>query len=288
LRTDLTLIFAFRLKDVTGQRVIVSGFRLQSVCFMSKLPKEHQFIDLSDYGRPVAMAIARSLKNTSITPVQVTLSFIISGLTAIACIFFDKPWAALFFLVLKSILDAADGELARVKNTPSHTGRYLDSVSDIVLNLLILLSINFVTEGSLTYTLLAFFGIQLQGTLYNYYYVILRNKYWGDTTSRVFEIHTPKALQGEKQSHVNLLFRLYKLFYGIFDRIIYFLDPKAAEGQNLPKWLMTAVSTFGLGFQLLGIGLMLVAGLQVYIVPFFIGYTVLVFVFIGLRKLINS
>ncbi len=251
---------------------------------MSKLPKEHQFIDLSDYGRPVAKGIAQSLKNTSVTPVQVTLAFIVSGLIAIGCILNHMPWAALFFLVLKSILDAADGELARVKNSPSLTGRYLDSVSDIVLNLLILLSIYSVTEGSLIYTLLAFFGIQLQGTLYNYYYVILRNRYHGDTTSRVFEIDGPKALPNEKQSHVDFLFNLYKVLYGAFDRIIYFLDPKAAEGKNLPKWLMSAVSTFGLGFQLLLIGLMLVTGLREYIVPFFIYYTGLVFVFIGIRK----
>jgi len=284
LRTIFTLIFATRLKNVIGQRVFVSGFQFQRVCFMSKLPKEHQFIDLSDYGRPVAIAIARLLKNTSVTPVQVTMAFIVSGLVAIACILHYMPWAALFFLVLKSILDAADGELARVKNMPSHTGRYLDSVSDIVLNLLILLSIYSITEGSPIYTLLAFFGIQLQGTLYNYYYVILRNKYQGDTTSRIFEIDVPTALQGEKQSHVNVLFALYRLFYGIFDRVIYFLDPKAAEGKSLPKWLMTAVSTFGLGFQLLFIGVMLVAGLQDYIIPFLMGYTGMVFVFIGIRR----
>ncbi len=269
---------------MTGLRVFVYGFLFLSVCFMSKLPKDHQFIDLSDYGRPVAIAIARSLKNTSVTPVQVTLAFIVSGLAAIACILLYMPWAALFFLVLKSILDAADGELARVKNTPSHTGRYLDSVSDIVLNLLILMSICYVTEGSLSYMLLAFFGMQLQGTLYNYYYVILRNKFQGDTTSRVFEIDAPMALSGEKQSHVNFLFALYRLFYGIFDRIIYFLDPRAREGKNLPKWLMTVVSTFGLGFQLLGIGILLVSGAQDYIILFFLGYTVMVFVFIGIRR----
>ena len=34
---------------------------------MSKLPKEFQFIDLSDYGRPIAKMIANSLKNTSFT-----------------------------------------------------------------------------------------------------------------------------------------------------------------------------------------------------------------------------
>ena len=46
-----------------------------------------------------------------------------------------------FFLILKSILDAADGELARVKNTPSYTGRYLDSVADIILNAMFFITI---------------------------------------------------------------------------------------------------------------------------------------------------
>ena len=34
---------------------------------MSKLPEEHKFIDLSDYGRPVAKIIANYLKNTIFT-----------------------------------------------------------------------------------------------------------------------------------------------------------------------------------------------------------------------------
>ncbi len=211
----------------------------------------------------------------------------ISGLIAIACILHHYYWAAAFFLVLKSILDAADGELARVKNTPSHTGRYLDSVSDIILNLLILVTIWYVTDGSLLLTVLAFLGIQLQGTLYNYYYVILRNKYKGDTTSRIFENKTPKALKGEKQKNVNVLFRLYTLFYGIFDWIIYRIDRDAVRAKNLPNWFMTVVSTFGLGFQLLLIGLMLAIGLADFVIPFFIGYSAFVLVFIAIRRMLN-
>ncbi|MFT5736198.1 MAG: CDP-diacylglycerol--serine O-phosphatidyltransferase [Maribacter sp.] len=254
---------------------------------MSKLPKEHQFLDLSDYGRPVAKVIAKSLKDTSFTPIHVTIMFVIAGIIAITCLLHQYYWATLFFLLLKSILDAADGELARVKNTPSHTGRYLDSVSDIILNLLILITIWYVTEGSIWFTLIAFFGIQLQGTLYNYYYVILRNKHQGDTTSRVFETATPKALKGESQRNVNILFSLYTVLYGVFDRIIYSLDGKAVDGHHLPGWLMTAVSTFGLGFQLLIIGVMLVLGLDRYIIPFFIGYSAFILVFIGIRRVIN-
>lgn len=254
---------------------------------MSKLPRQNQFLDLSDYGRPIAKVIANSLKNTAFTPIHVTIAFIISGLIAIACILNHYYWATAFFLILKSILDAADGELARIKNTPSYTGRYLDSVSDIILNLFILMTIWYVTNGSLILALLAFIGLQLQGTLYNYYYVILRNRHKGDTTSRVFEEGTPIAMKGEKQRDVNILFKLYSIFYGVFDKIIYQLDRKAIEGKYLPNWFMTALSTFGLGFQLLIIGLMLAFDMEHYIIPFFISFSFLIFVFIAVRQFIN-
>ena len=144
---------------------------------MSKLPKEHQFIDLSDYGRPIAKFIANSLKSSSFTPINVTIAFIISGFIAIYCIILGYYWFAAFFLIFKSILDAADGELARVKQKPSYTGRYLDSVADIILNALFLSAIWYTTNSSIWISFLAFFGLQLQGTLYNYYYVILRNRF---------------------------------------------------------------------------------------------------------------
>jgi len=251
---------------------------------MSKLPKEHKFIDLSDYGRPIAKVIANALKNTSFTPIHVTIGFIISGLIAIYCILEGHYWLAAFFLIFKSILDAADGELARVKQKPSYTGRYLDSVADILLNALFLISIWHITNTSIWICLVSFLGLQLQGTLYNYYYTILRIKFDGDTTSRVFEDKTPIALEGEKQKHVNVLFGLYKLFYGAFDKIIYTLDSNADKSTVLPNWLMTGISTFGLGFQLLIIAAMLVLGLEEIILPFFLVYTIMVFIFIGIRK----
>lgn len=255
---------------------------------MSKLPKAHKFIDLSDYGRPIARVIAMSLKETRFTPIHVTLAFIVSGLIGVICIIYGHFWLAAFFLIFKSILDAADGELARIKETPSYTGRYLDSVADIILNAIILVAIWHISSANIWATIAAFIGIQLQGTLYNYYYVILRNKFNGDTTSRVFEYETPVALKGEKQSHVNFLFGLYKFLYGSFDKTIYALDKNAYKGQTTPKWLMTAISTFGLGFQLLLIAVLLVLGLKDFIIPFFIGYSAMIFVFIAIRKLLYN
>lgn len=251
---------------------------------MSKLPKEHKFIDLSDYGRPIAKLIAHSLKNTAFTPIHVTIGFVISGLIAIYCMLQEYYWLAAFFLIFKSILDAADGELARIKQKPSYTGRYLDSVSDIILNALFFITICHITDSPIWLCIIAFIGLQLQGTLYNYYYVILRQQFDGDTTSRIFEDKTPKALPGEKQKHVTTLFGLYKVLYGVFDKTIYAIDRNAQHGAILPKWLMTSVSTFGLGFQLMTIAFMLVAGWKDFILPFFLFYSAMIVVFVGIRK----
>ena len=187
-------------------------------------------------------------------------------------------------MILKSILDAADGELARIKATPSYTGRYLDSVSDIILNFIIFMVIWYITDLSIVWAFLAFFCYQLQGTLYNYYYVILRSKLNGDTTSRIVEKGTPTALGSESQRAVNILFAMYTALYSVYDKIIFQFDKNAAQGKITPNWLMTAVSTFGLGFQLLLISVFLIVGWKALIIPFFIGYSIMIFVFIGLRK----
>jgi hypothetical protein len=253
---------------------------------MSKLAAQDKFIDLSDYGRPFGKLLAKALKNTRFTPIHVTLLFGIAGLIAIYCILNEYYLWAGFFIVLKSGIDAADGELARLKNTPSYTGRYLDSVFDIILNFLFLMTICYVSKTSFWLTLIAFFCIQLQGTLYNYYYVILRNKsVGGDTTSKVFEYKSPRALPGESQKSVDILFRIYTIVYGGFDKIIHALDNDAYKVKTFPNWFMTLVSLYGLGFQLLIIAVLLTLGQIEWIIPFFIGYSVLIFILIGIRKI---
>ena len=138
---------------------------------MSKLNKADKFFDLSDYGRPAVQIIVNYLKHTTITPIQVTMLFGISGCIAIACILYHYYVLAGIFLLIKSVLDAADGELSRAINKPSYVGRYLDSIFDILLNLLVLLAIMQVSKVSVYLTMLAWLCMQMQGTLYNYYYV---------------------------------------------------------------------------------------------------------------------
>lgn len=252
---------------------------------MSKLAKQDKFLDLSDYGRPFGKYFANQLKDTRFTPIDITLLFGLSGLIAIYFILNNHYFWAGFFIILKSIIDASDGELARVKNTPSYTGRYLDSIFDIILNFLFFTTICYVSKTSFWMTILAFIGIQLQGTLYNYYYVILRNKsVGGDSTSKIFEYKSPRALPGETQKSVDILFRIYTIVYGVFDKIIHTLDKDAHKVKTFPNWFMTLVSIYGLGFQLLIIAIMLPLKLIEYIIPFFIIYSFMIFVIIGIRK----
>ena len=254
---------------------------------MSKLASPDKFIDLSDYGRLPATIFARQLKDTRLTPIHVTLLFGIAGLMAIYCILKGHYWTASVFIILKSIIDAADGELSRVKNMPSYTGRYLDSIFDIILNFAFLMTICYVSNASFLLMLLAFIGMQLQGTLYNYYYVILRNKsVGGDSTSKIFENKSPKAFPCENQKAVDTLFTIFYILYSVFDKTINLLDKDACHVKTFPHWFMTLVSIYGLGFQLLIIAIMLPLNLIAYIIPFFIVYSVFIFIFIGIRKVL--
>ena len=205
---------------------------------------------------------------------------------AIYCIAAAYYWAAGFFLILKSILDAADGQLARVKNQPSFTGRYLDSIFDSILNLALLVCIGWVTNTNLLLTLTAYLCMQTQGTLYNYYHVVFRHGTDGEITSQIFENEVPTAYPEESQSVVNLLYKLFRLLYKVFDEFIYALDPQASKASISPKWFMFGVSFYGLGFQLLLMAFFMVMGWINLIIPFFIGYSILIPFIIGTRRML--
>ncbi len=256
---------------------------------MSKLSGENKFLDLSDYGRPIAKIIANSIKKTQITAIHVTWMFVVCAFISIYFIFQEKYVLAGVFLILKSILDAADGELARLKNKPSYVGRYFDSISDFLINLILFLCISYVSSMDYIVGFIAFVACQLQGTLYNYYYVILRNRTLkSDKTSRVFENKFPVAYPGESQKGVNRLFIIYKLFYGLFDWIIYTLERSASKVKTIPKWFMTFVSIYGLGFQLLIMAVFLSLNMKEFIPLFFIVYSFFIPLFIGVRKIFVS
>jgi phosphatidylglycerophosphate synthase len=109
---------------------------------MSKLPQAHRFWDISDYARPGARWLVRVLHPTPIGSITLTWLFTLVGLISITLIYHRKALVfAGILLILKSLIDAADGEMARARNRPSYTGRYLDSINDFILNGLILFAV---------------------------------------------------------------------------------------------------------------------------------------------------
>lgn len=251
---------------------------------MSKLPPAYRFLDLSDYGRPVAVGLVRALQGTRVTSIHLTWAFFVAGAGSILAILSGNFILAAGLLMVKNILDAADGEMARVRSRPSHTGRYLDSVFDYVINAGIVGALAVVTGGPVVVAALAFLAMEFQGTIYNHYYLIQRRLVGGDTTSRVDEFQRPHAFPYESPRTVAVLHRLYVLCYGPFDRLMLAMDRGDDIQSPLPNAFLTALSTMGLGAQLLVIAVGLVLPVTGYVLPLLGLYTGFGLAIIAYRK----
>lgn len=254
---------------------------------MTKLPKNKIFIDVSDYARPFALALVKLLMPTKIGAYTITTSFFFVGVLASYLIYTDQDLIlASFLILLKSMLDAADGEIARRRNEPSMVGRYLDSVFDFIINVLLLYSIAHVFNQNIGLMLFALVLFQLQGSVYNYYYLIKRHQVNGDLTSRIFEREEPKPYERDNVAVMKVLHKIYLLIYGWQDYLIYRADKNAINTKELPSWFLTLVSFFGLGFQLLIIAIFVAFNIHNYTFYFFIyPYTFLVLLVIVIRKI---
>ena len=255
---------------------------------MSKLPAGKQFLDLSDYARPLARILVKVLLPTKVGAYSLTFLFLICGIIAAYLILTDRLlWLSAILLIVKSMLDAADGEIARRRNHPSMVGRYMDSVFDFIVNLILFLSVATVFNQSYTLMTISLLLFQMQGSVFNYYYLVKRYQAGGDKTSRIFEISFPKPYERDNLILLHIFHKLYIIIYAWQDYIIYKLDSKAINGRELPPWFLTMVSLMGLGTQLLIIALLVAFDSHQYVLYFFtIPYTILAITIIFIRKLL--
>ncbi len=87
--------------------------------------------------RPPALALVRALARAGVRPEPVVVCHCLLGLAAAALVATSSPTAwlvAAALLQLKTVLDNADGALARSTDTVTELGRYLDTVLDFVVN----------------------------------------------------------------------------------------------------------------------------------------------------------
>ncbi len=253
----------------------------------TKLPGNKQFTDVSDYARLAAVMLVKFLMPTKIGAYTLTTLFLFVGLAASYLIYKNTllPLASILIL-LKSLLDAADGEIARRRQQPSMVGRYYDSICDFIINVFLITSTGIVFHITTGKIILAIILLELQGSIYNYYYLVKRYQVNGDKTSRILEFGFPKPFPRDNINILKFLHGLYVIIYGWQDFIIYKLDAGALSGKELPGWFLTLVSFLGLGFQLLIISILILFRVHYLAIDIFIyPLTIYSVILIVIRKL---
>jgi phosphatidylglycerophosphate synthase len=95
--------------------------------------------------RPLAHLVVVALLPLGIPPPAVVLASAATGLAAAVELGREQWLAAALLLQLKTVLDNADGQLARAAGKESVLGRYLDSESDLLINAALFAALGHVT-----------------------------------------------------------------------------------------------------------------------------------------------
>ena len=145
---------------------------------MNKLPREAQFFDVNGLWYFFNGWLVRILYPTPITPNQITFLSLVLGLLSAGFYFSGKPdalvWGAVF-LYGKVILDNVDGNLARARGASSRFGRFLDSLADFLVTVLVYIGATFYLvqeNGDIGLWYLGFFAL-LFGFIQSTYFCLL-------------------------------------------------------------------------------------------------------------------
>jgi phosphatidylglycerophosphate synthase len=181
--------------------------------------------------RPLAAMIVWLVYPLRVTPNDLTITAIAVGCASAYDYWLGTPSAialAGVLIVLKDILDDADGQLARAKELYSRRGRFLDSVGDVAVNLVLFAGITHavykIHANMLTVILgiLSLLGITLRVSYHVFYQVSflhMENRY---KLNRISEEITEEDRMGDPVAF--RLQRAFVLIYGWQDRLMSRID----------------------------------------------------------------
>ncbi len=188
-----------------------------------KMVEVEEFFDLVFY-RPLAYLLVKSIYRTRITPNQVTWLALLIGF--IGALFFMTGTRETFitgalFLIIYNILDCSDGQLARLQNSGTLTGRIVDGFADYVVTISAYIGIGIGyannTNDPFFYwilTVLAGISHAVHSLLVDYYrnqfldYALNRKSILGEDL-KVFEQEYNRLISENKKSFDRLLIWIY-------------------------------------------------------------------------------
>lgn len=100
--------------------------------------------------RPVSFWVTPALLNLSVSASQVTVLALLIALLLPLVAFYAGPFAHLaagFLAIVFAVLDCVDGNIARVTNTASKSGHYLDFLTDIVFRITLYAATGILANG---------------------------------------------------------------------------------------------------------------------------------------------
>ncbi len=178
--------------------------------------------------RPLAAVFVGLLYPLPILPVQIVLLGTAFGLAAAVAIAAGwLVWGGIL-LFIKNILDAVDGQLARARHQEDRRGRFLDSISDLIVNFLVFLALGFFLFRqtghvfSFFWAILSFISLSLRVSYFVYYFVSFLHSENKLGLNRTLEEITEADRKGDPAAL--LLQKIYIFLYNWQDRLVQKID----------------------------------------------------------------
>jgi archaetidylinositol phosphate synthase len=207
--------------------------------------------------RPAAQLVVLVLRPLRVAPPAVVLANAACGLGAAVAIMRGHLIVGALLLQAKTLLDNADGQLARATGRISVLGRYLDSESDLLVNAVVFAALGSAT-GEPFLALAAFLVLTLVLSLdFNFERLYRRER--GDE-------HDPSP---PARGLAGVFARVYTVVYGTQDRAIeWFVERRLGRFSASPEARLAyhdraslfVLANFGLSTQLAVLGVCLATG----------------------------
>lgn len=200
--------------------------------------------------RPLSSVLVPVLRRIGVTPPAVVLANAAVGLAAAVLLARGELIAAALLLQGKTLLDNADGQLARATGRVTLAGRYLDTIADLVVNATVFAALGYVT-GQPLLALAAFVALTL----------VLAADF--NATELYRDRHGPPTPQPSPAGSrlEGALASVYAAIFAPLDRAFRAFASRRFDGAaGYDRFTVTVLANLGLSTQLAVLGVCLVVG----------------------------